>query len=104
VSWCAETGTLHQAPGGARAWNRECGEDAEINSADACGWVEPKLTGNGKTGAAEGAEFATSWINAQIAQPGSSDPSGLWPAAPPPGKTPPDAIAVADAVEAGAGL
>jgi hypothetical protein len=34
--------------------------------------------GSGKAGATEGAEVDANWINAQMGQSKSADPSGLW--------------------------
>jgi hypothetical protein len=38
----------------------------------------PILAGSGNVGAAEGAEVAASWIDAQIGQSRSADPFDLW--------------------------
>ena len=86
-----------QAEGGARAWNRKCGADANTNSADAGNRIEPALVRSGKAGATGGAEVATSWIKAQIGQSRSSEPSGSWPDGP---SSVPDPV-IADWVEAG---
>jgi hypothetical protein len=94
---------LRQAPGGPRAWKKECGDDDATDSADACGLIAPKLAGNGNTGATAGAEVATSWINAQTAQSPSIDPSGLWLGACLLGAVASVPIATADGVETGEG-
>jgi hypothetical protein len=60
--------------------------------------------GNGNAGAMAGADVATNWINAQIGQFASGDPSGSWLAGLPLGKTPPDPMAITEVAEAGAGL
>src|SRR5262249_53134316 len=66
-----------QFEGGARAWNRKCGEAANADGTGKCRPIGPGFAGSAKVGAVAGAEVADSWIRAQIAQSAPADPSDL---------------------------
>jgi hypothetical protein len=66
-----------QLEGGARAWNEECGDAADIDVMEI--GIPLALTfASGNAGSAAGAAPADSWINTQIAQSKPPDPSDLW--------------------------
>src|SRR5262249_10722819 len=72
-----------QAAGGARARKGKCAVAARRSWSPASGRTWRGATTSGSAGAADGVAVAASWINPQIAQPGSVGPSDFGAGGPP---------------------